>query len=919
MTLIDNLKYYWKLDGNANDSVDSNNFLVSGVTFNTPGIIGNGATFNTGYLRALNTTTDEQTFSISMWIKPTNVENNPMIVAHWRSTPQFNFLSRLGDNGAGKLSFYVSIASYGVNIHLASTTTLSNNNWYHIVMIADGVNQMSHMWINNVYQGNVSWGQARYINIGANFNFGSDSDGAGEYYAGEMDEIGIWNKALSNTEVNELYNSGVGKQYPFYDNKDEADLPLNLEGKNDFKLYLPMKERSGNWTYDYSQKDTNDIGGTITYDGAYTIHTFNSSGTYVCTSDKEVEILVIGGGGAGGIDLGGGGGAGGLIHNTSYKMYSGTHNVIIGAGGISQPGGSRDAPTNEGYPGENTSFGNLVAFGGGGGSYYKSYAPELTAMSGGCGGGGGAMEPGYWSIGGSGSQGFGGGSGTGYVGAGGGGTTGIGQNPSVLGQYGTGGNGGTGFTSSISGTSVTYAGGGGGGSYLLDRGTGGTGGCASAGNGGGNFLNATDGWPNSGSGGGGGVQSTGPAEQRRSGAGGSGIVIIRYLTRTNSLANGLIDFWNFEDTLLSHKGTDLGGIDQRAYESGKINRALGFNGTTDYLIPVPSYPEIAGANPKTLSAWIKWDNFTGDQITMGLGSYTGDNQFFGFSASFGAVYFATYNGYTLPLNLIQVGQWTHCLARYDGNKTDVFVNGRLMGTDPSRVLNTQPTIWFSSQIWKFTGLLDAVGVWDRALTDTEVANLYNAGVGLQYPFPEVIPMAGRLVNTTPGAIGQVFNGTDAHIPIQPIPVTFPMTITYWAKDNANLADIRMVMTKGNTFSGISNGWGSGKPLLLAARYLWRQWAYTGYAADNLWHHYAWELAQDVTQSQLWIDGVLQTVDADYVYPTLIWEMTEIDSIGHYYNPYPQDYYYKGELSDLYFYDRHLSEDEIKAIYKQTMR
>ena len=54
-------------------------------------------------------------------------------------------------------------------------------------------------------------------------------------------------------------------------------------------------------------------GGSITTDGDYKVHTFNSGGTFAVTTvgqDAVVQYLVIAGGGGGG-SFGGGGGAGG--------------------------------------------------------------------------------------------------------------------------------------------------------------------------------------------------------------------------------------------------------------------------------------------------------------------------------------------------------------------------------------------------------------------------------------------------------------------------------------------------------------------------------------------------------------------------------------------------------------------------------
>jgi len=52
-------------------------------------------------------------------------------------------------------------------------------------------------------------------------------------------------------------------------------------------------------------------GGTITYNGLYTVHTFTSNGELIVSEDGDVEVLVIAGGGGGGAGYGAGGGGGG--------------------------------------------------------------------------------------------------------------------------------------------------------------------------------------------------------------------------------------------------------------------------------------------------------------------------------------------------------------------------------------------------------------------------------------------------------------------------------------------------------------------------------------------------------------------------------------------------------------------------------
>ena len=266
-------------------------------------------------------------------------------------------------------------------------------------------------------------------------------------------------------------------------------------------------------------------GGTISYYGPYTIHTFTSSTTFTPSFNGQVEVLVVAGGASGGVGSngGGGGGAGGLLYVSSYGVAQGTGvTVTVGAGGGSRIG------RGSGNNGSDSVFGGLTSIGGGGGGG----ATNGPAFGKDGGSAGGAQ---YSSAGGNGipGQGNNGGDGNYYLGGnhdagGGGGGAGFAGLDATLSNAG---NGGDGLPYSISGFSTYYAGGGGGSSNkcLVTRshypGEGGLGG---GGKGGiqGTTLLGTDGVDGLGAGGGAGVGSAGGY----SGAGGDGIVIVRYLT-----------------------------------------------------------------------------------------------------------------------------------------------------------------------------------------------------------------------------------------------------------------------------------------------------------------------------------------------------------------------------------------------------
>jgi hypothetical protein len=274
------------------------------------------------------------------------------------------------------------------------------------------------------------------------------------------------------------------------------------------------------------------------------VATFLDSGTWTCPAGvTSVQALVVAGGGGGGATPngssgGGGGGAGGLVYSSSIPVTPGaTYSVVVGQGGV---GGAQASGLYVGGDGKNSSFTNIVAYGGGGGGQANNN-PLAVGRPGGSGGGGGAtygatvFSPG--PVGGAGTYGQGNAGGTAYNSTdvagqgsgGGGGAGGAGGSGATLYTAGAGGNG---LAFSISGSSVTYAGGGGGGMWFYAA-PGGAGGSGGGGNGS-SFNNSTFGTPgqvNTGGGGGGGgsgsPNSTGPYGVGF--AGGSGIVIIRWI------------------------------------------------------------------------------------------------------------------------------------------------------------------------------------------------------------------------------------------------------------------------------------------------------------------------------------------------------------------------------------------------------
>ncbi len=301
------------------------------------------------------------------------------------------------------------------------------------------------------------------------------------------------------------------------------DVPVGAEGYDSSGTLVIAESESGTLT---------ENSGKIIFKEVKNYGTISS---YV---EKTAYVLVVGGGGSGSPCMGAGGGAGGLIFRDDFDLSS-NFNVVVGAGGNAQ------SDTVPGNNGEDSILGSLVALGGGGGGY-------RDGLDGGSGGGvhasssqgvpGSGLQPGSSSggygnrggytypTGGGGEQAAGGGGGAGEVGG--------------DGTYRNAGRGGYGLCevntfnfASIFGTQVGhiidgkayFAGGGSGGSSSpsgyppcynrgIVYGGGGWSGCQ--------YEPAGSGMPNTGGGGGGSRACNWGGVT--GGAGGSGVVIIKW-------------------------------------------------------------------------------------------------------------------------------------------------------------------------------------------------------------------------------------------------------------------------------------------------------------------------------------------------------------------------------------------------------
>lgn len=221
MVLTDGLISYWKLDESSGDAIDAhsdNDGTITGATQNVSGKLNTAYSFDgsdrVDISNVLADITDQDTLSISLWVKGAG-QNDKIILGFCKDSAGFNNLLDIGTSNSGsfnKLRIFRYDDSAQIN-STGATTILDNTNFYHIVFTCDAGTWVAY--VNGVSEINGSYSPATNgfnkvfmgVTITATSYYG--------YFTGVVDEVGIWNRALTSDEASALYNAGSGLAYPF--------------------------------------------------------------------------------------------------------------------------------------------------------------------------------------------------------------------------------------------------------------------------------------------------------------------------------------------------------------------------------------------------------------------------------------------------------------------------------------------------------------------------------------------------------------------------------------------------------------------------------------------------------------------------------------------------------------------------------
>ena len=253
-------KGLWHFEGNADDtSGNGNNGTVNGATL-VAGRVGSEAYLFNGSSNYITAPSDLSlqitgNISIAAWIKANGY-------AQWGSIIQYsnpgeaeanNYLYNVAwANGSGDLRLFWEYGG-GNNVTTDFSTNLNTGRWYHIVAVRDTSEKKAYLYVDGelfdsqAYSNNPTGGSTAQLWIGKDPN-------AGVHFDGTIDEVALWDRTLSSSEVHDLFflqsGSAAFGSAPGINLNDEFTFTPDVEGTYTINLnfyqYIGGASENGN-------------------------------------------------------------------------------------------------------------------------------------------------------------------------------------------------------------------------------------------------------------------------------------------------------------------------------------------------------------------------------------------------------------------------------------------------------------------------------------------------------------------------------------------------------------------------------------------------------------------------------------------------------------------------------------------------
>jgi len=232
MAIRDGLSAYWNFNDDGSGGVSladstGNGYTltnVGGVTLGT-GVVGGCAVFGEGQNFTFSTDAGLDfgtgNFSVSMWVKtsPTQSSGSNIFGVNGDGGYSDGCIATWV-NGTALAPDNVRIIQY-TNSDLASTSgSVPSDTWTNIAYVrSSGV---LSIFINGTLNNSGTFEAPMNFNLnGTAFIGGGDWDGTNGQYYGSLDEMGVWNRALTPEEITTLYTNPAELSSLYYNNAQE--------------------------------------------------------------------------------------------------------------------------------------------------------------------------------------------------------------------------------------------------------------------------------------------------------------------------------------------------------------------------------------------------------------------------------------------------------------------------------------------------------------------------------------------------------------------------------------------------------------------------------------------------------------------------------------------------------------------------
>ena len=203
------------------DTFGDNDGTWSGTAAYTNGVRGDAASFDgvDNYIDiGISHSDTDDGFSYSIWIRSEQSERfDPLGGADntKANTPMLGYTINNDFIHAEtvRVAFWARGASGG-RYHVAYDQFINDGNWWHLVTTVDSESNMI-LYVNGELVDERETSINRNINLSDSFGIGvSKHHGNPSHFTnGSIDEVAIWNRALTSNEVSEIYNNGAGLFY----------------------------------------------------------------------------------------------------------------------------------------------------------------------------------------------------------------------------------------------------------------------------------------------------------------------------------------------------------------------------------------------------------------------------------------------------------------------------------------------------------------------------------------------------------------------------------------------------------------------------------------------------------------------------------------------------------------------------------